>query len=127
MTTAFPEAMIEGYESLIPSMPNDDKDRHALAAAVFGKADAIITVDRRGFPPDILKTFDVEPLTPDEFLIHQWHLDPEQMKCKVLTQSAIYRKNLDAHLKALSRMVPKFMALFRDCNGDIEEDSEEQA
>ena len=30
----FPEAWIEGYERLIPSMTNHPKDRHVLAAAV---------------------------------------------------------------------------------------------
>jgi hypothetical protein len=30
----FPEAWVEGYEELIPSMTNSEKDRHVLAAAV---------------------------------------------------------------------------------------------
>ena len=32
MERAFPEAEVTGYESLIASMPNDEKDRHILAA-----------------------------------------------------------------------------------------------
>jgi hypothetical protein len=34
MREAFPEAIVEGFEFLIPAMSNDAKDRHVLAAAV---------------------------------------------------------------------------------------------
>ena len=38
MEQAFPDAMIERerYTPLIASMPNDEKDRHVLAAAIVG-------------------------------------------------------------------------------------------
>jgi predicted nucleic acid-binding protein len=39
----FSEASIGGYESLIPRMTNDEKDRHVVAAAVHGKARIIVT------------------------------------------------------------------------------------
>ena len=37
----FGEAWISGYESLIPRMTNDEKDRHVVAAAVHGEASII--------------------------------------------------------------------------------------
>jgi predicted nucleic acid-binding protein len=43
MERAFPEAMVTGHEPLIPSMTNDPKDRHVMAAAVRGRADVIVT------------------------------------------------------------------------------------
>ncbi len=39
----FGEAWITGYESLIPRMTNDEKDRHVVAAAVHGEAAIIVT------------------------------------------------------------------------------------
>src|ERR1017187_3269743 len=39
----FGEAWISGYESLIPRMTNDEKDRHVVAAAVRGEAAIILT------------------------------------------------------------------------------------
>src|SRR5450432_2346246 len=39
----FSEAWISGYESLIPWMTNDEKDRHAAAAAIYGEAQGILT------------------------------------------------------------------------------------
>lgn len=71
MESAFPEAAITGYESVTPSMPNDSKDRHVLAAAVCGKVDAIITLNTRDFPLKSLSEFGIERLTPDQFLVHQ--------------------------------------------------------
>src|SRR5207244_75014 len=37
----FGEAWISGYESLIPRMTNNEKDRHVLAASVHGEAPII--------------------------------------------------------------------------------------
>jgi hypothetical protein len=41
MESAFPEALITGYESLTESMPNHSKDRHVLAAAVCGRVESV--------------------------------------------------------------------------------------
>ena len=39
----FPEAWVEGYEELIPSLTNHEKDRHVLAAAIRFGAEIIVT------------------------------------------------------------------------------------
>src|SRR6185312_12396303 len=59
MKSAFPEAMIVGHKALADSMPNDPKDRHVLAAAVYGKSDAIVTLNTRHFPQDELERFGI--------------------------------------------------------------------
>jgi predicted nucleic acid-binding protein len=125
MESAFPEALITGYEPLIEIMPNNHKDRHVLAAAVYGRVDAVITVDKTGFPDEHLQQFGIERLTPDEFLVHQWHLDPLLVRCRLLAQVADYKKSLDVHLNLLVRMTPKFVALVRDCNSHMEDTNEE--
>jgi len=43
MATYFPDARVTSYEKLIGSMANHPKDRHVLAAAVAGRADALVT------------------------------------------------------------------------------------
>jgi predicted nucleic acid-binding protein len=118
MQSAFPEAMISGYELLCESMPNDPRDRHVLAAAVYGKADAIVTLNSRHFPPECLRQFGIERLTPDQFLTHQWRLDPEVVKTKIRAQSADCSKSMSAHLSLLARMVPKFTGLVRSSLDD---------
>lgn len=49
MEREFPEAEVTGYELFIDSMPNDEKDRHVLAAAVKGGAQVIATANLRDF------------------------------------------------------------------------------
>ena len=76
MTKAFPEAMIEGYELLTPTMPNDEKDRHVAAAAVKAGAEVIVTnnlKDFRDLPPGI------EAQSPDTFLCDLFDLEPSRM------------------------------------------------
>jgi len=106
MKSAFPEAAINGYETLTPSMPNDPKDRHVLAAAVYGKVDAIITLNIRDFPLGSLTQFGIDRLTPDQFLVHQWH-------CRVAEQVIDLKKDMETHLTLLERMVPNFAGLVR--------------
>ena len=47
----FPEALIDGYEDLIPQMTNHPKDRHVLAAAVGAGVKLIVTYNLKDFPP----------------------------------------------------------------------------
>jgi len=113
MQSAFPEALITGHESLSESMPNDKGDRHVLAAAVYGKADAIVTLNVRHFPEECLKQFGIERLTPDKFLMHQWHLDEDLVRSKMRAQAAGCGKNMSIHLDLLAKMVPEFAGLVR--------------
>src|SRR4051812_12300579 len=52
MRSAFPEALVTGYEDIIDAMKNDPKDRHVLAAAVRSEAHSIITVNKKHFRPE---------------------------------------------------------------------------
>ena len=53
-----PDALVTGYESLIPglSLP-DEGDRHVLAAAIQAKASVIVTNNLKDFPPEVLQEF----------------------------------------------------------------------
>ena len=76
MEMAFPSAMVAGYEDLIASMDNDPKDRHVLAAAVKCGAHAIVSDSVKHFPPESLAPYAIECMTADDFLAHQYHLNP---------------------------------------------------
>ncbi|MBL7620609.1 MULTISPECIES: PIN domain-containing protein [unclassified Frankia] len=69
MTEAFHGAAVSGYEHLIPTMANDVKDRHVLAAAVAGDADLIVTCDLKDFPSESCEKYAVEIEHPDAFLL----------------------------------------------------------
>jgi predicted nucleic acid-binding protein len=71
------DALVTGYEDLIPSLhlPDPD-DRHVLAAAIRGRADVIVTANVRDFPVQVLVPFGIEAQHPDEFVLHLLDLAP---------------------------------------------------
>lgn len=112
MEEAFPDAMVEGHESLIPAMTNDPKDRHVLAAAIRGRCDVIVTSNVRDFPPDACDSYDMDVQTPDEFLRYQWEMeDPDYLLAVLETWAANLKKpslTSEELLVTLGRVVPKF-------------------
>ena len=78
MGNAFPEALVSDNSTLIEKIHpllTDPGDAHVIAAAVVGKADAIVTFNLKHFRPEILEQFQLEAIGPDEFLVNQWDLD----------------------------------------------------
>jgi predicted nucleic acid-binding protein len=112
MERAFPEAMVTGHEPLIPSMINDTKDRHVLAAAIRGRADVIVTSNVRDFPPEACEPYDVDVQTPDEFLSYQWEIEDPDYLLGVLENWASALRSpplaLEELLEKLSSTTPNF-------------------
>jgi hypothetical protein len=52
------------------------KDRHVLASAVVGKADVIVTYNRKDFPQASVEPHGIEIQDPDEFVRHVLDLAP---------------------------------------------------
>ena len=79
MREAIPDCLVTGYESLIHSieLPDPD-DRHVLAAAVVGHADAIVTLNTKDFPAQECSKFDIEIQSADAFLVNQITLNKIQ-------------------------------------------------
>ena len=72
MEAAIPDCLVNGYEHLIDGLElPDPDDRHVLAAAITGHADAIITWNEKDFPREVLDPFGIELQTPDEFVLNQ--------------------------------------------------------
>ena len=71
------DALVTGYEDLIPGLQlPDPDDRHVLAAAIRGHADVIVTMNLRDFPSDAIGPFGIEAQHPDEFILHLLDLAP---------------------------------------------------
>lgn len=63
------DALVSGFEHLIPTLTLPDADdRHVLAAAITANADLILTFNLADFPSDLLATFEIEAQHPDAFL-----------------------------------------------------------
>ncbi len=111
MESAFEDASVTGYEKLIGTMTNDPKDRHVLAAAVRCGAHAVITHNVRHFWPESVNAYDIDILTPDDFLVHQYHFNDELLMEKLAGQAAAGRLSIDTLLDRLRRSAPKFVEL----------------
>jgi hypothetical protein len=71
------DALVSGYEDLIPTLHlPDPNDRHVLAAAIRGHANVIVTMNLRDFPSDVLAPLGIEAQHPDEFVLHLLELSP---------------------------------------------------
>jgi len=106
----FGEAWISGYESLIPRMPNDEKDRHVVAAAVHGKAPIILTLNLRHFRPEHLAIWGVRAMHPQSFLIEIFRQEQALVTTKLEQQAADRGRRLSQLLDILSGTVPDFVA-----------------
>jgi predicted nucleic acid-binding protein len=92
MTTYFPDARVTGYETLIGSMTNDPKDRHVLAAAVAGRADALVTENLRDFPSASVSHLGITVAGQDDFLSGLVELYPGAVLEALRRQASRYRR-----------------------------------
>lgn len=80
MDAAVLDALVEGYEDLIPDLHlPDEGDRHVLAAAIMGRADVIVTLNIRDFPAAVIGKHGISVLTPDEFVLDLLDLSAEDV------------------------------------------------
>jgi len=55
---------------------------------VVCRAQTVVTLNLRDFPADALAAWNVEAQRPDEFLIHQYYLDPAAVMAILREQAA---------------------------------------
>ncbi len=93
MRRHFPEAEVTGYDHLIPSLDNQSKDRHVLAAAVRGDAEVLVTENLRDFPADSSRAHAIEVAHQDEFLEDLLDLQPNTILGALARQASRYRRD----------------------------------
>lgn len=111
MEDAFEDAKVTGYECLVASMMNDPKDRHVLAAAVRCGAHAIVTKNVRHFPRESVEPYDLNVLTPDDFLLHQFHLNQDLLRERIAAQARARNISLKNLLSGLAQWAPTTIRL----------------
>ncbi len=89
MIKAVPDCLVTGHESLIDGLDlPDPDDRHVLAAAIRAAAQVIITANLADFPADKLKSYGVEAIHPDDFVLDLLDLAPGAVASVVVDQAA---------------------------------------
>ena len=105
---AFPDATVEGYESLLPSLANDAKDRHILAAAIRGDCPLILTFNLKHFPPEALAPWGIRASHPQDYLLVLYEMEPRQITA-CLGEIAGQRKlEMEDVLIRLGQALPAF-------------------
>lgn len=88
MRETFDDAMVEGWEEVAAGLDLPDQDdRHVLAAAIVGGAQAIVTFNGKDFPDERLAPRGIEARHPDEFLLDQLDLSPSSMLEMLIAQA----------------------------------------
>ena len=93
MAQAIPDSLITGYECFANTieLPDPD-DRHVLAAALLGHADAIVTFNLKDFLATTLEPLGLEAQHPDDFVVNQLHLNlPEALKALKAQRARLMR------------------------------------
>ncbi len=93
MRDTFDDALVTGWEELEAgiSLPDND-DRHVVAAAIRGGAQAIVTFNISDFPATTLAPLGMEAVGPDAFLLDQLDLSPSTVLQVIREQAAHTRR-----------------------------------
>jgi predicted nucleic acid-binding protein len=112
MRQAFPEAMVECPEGFSEGIRGvHPKDRHVVAAAILGHANAIVTLNQKDFPQESLSPFGILLHTPNSFLVHQFHLNSDLVLEKLDAQAAARHVERRVVAESLRRVAAEFADL----------------
>jgi hypothetical protein len=114
VTKAFPDASAQEYEHIIPTLTNEEKDRHVLAAAVRSGSSLILTFNLRHFPEKALMPWSVTASHPQDYLLVLYEMEPVQVASRVAAIAA--RRGLDQEdvLLRLGKVLPRFSRRLMD-------------
>ncbi|MGB6941616.1 MAG: hypothetical protein WBE37_04340 [Bryobacteraceae bacterium] len=84
----------------MPTLRNDAKDRHVLAAAVHCGAQSIVTFNIRHFQPKAVHLYGIEVLHPDDFLAGQMAIDEALVVCRFTEQAANIGRTVEQQVRA---------------------------
>lgn len=78
MEEVFPEALITDYPDLVVDIKLPDPDDvHVVAAAISAECNTIITFNLRDFPNDVLSSFGITPVHPEQFIFDLYQQFPQ--------------------------------------------------
>jgi predicted nucleic acid-binding protein len=92
---AFPDALVENYESLIDGLElPDPKDCHVLAAAIKINANTLVTNNLKDFPREYLRNFGLTAKSADDFITDTIDLN-QNIAIEAFKEMVLNRTNPD--------------------------------
>ena len=124
MDTFFPESIVQGYETIIPTLQlPDPKDRHVLAVAIHAKAKHIVTFNLKDFPASALLPYQVKAISPDDFVQGIIEYDAQTFITTVAKHQAFLKnppKMMAEYLATLEKQgLSKTVTFLREHRADI--------
>ncbi len=102
------DCLVSDYESLEVGLTLPDvDDRHVLAAAIKSGAQVIVTFNLKDFPTKELSKYGIEAINPDQFIHHQFELNPG-LVCEVI-------KSHRASLKNPPKTIAQYLDTLENC------------
>lgn len=115
---SFPDAISDGYEHLLPSVANDEKNQHVLTAAIHGKASLILTFNFRDFPAPSLAPWGIEAVHPQDYLLTLYAMRPGAVIAKLCDIASEGDEQIQDVLLRLGVSLPQFAAtVYEDMGG----------
>lgn len=113
MRVAFPEAVVDVPNPIIEALNElpDKKDRHVVAVGIMRNAHAIVTLNKKHFPRECLEKYGILCQSPDDFLIHQYHLARERVLDQLDYQAANNKQERIWLVRELEKIAPNFAKL----------------
>lgn len=112
------DALVSGYEGLMPAihLPDPD-DRHVVAAAKRGDSDVVVTANLKDFPASVLAMHGLKAEHPDGFLVGLYQESPsrfleavERVRTRLHNPPMSPRQHLDALRRAGLNAVTELVA-----------------
>ena len=105
MNQSVRDALVTGFELLIPTitLPDPD-DRHVVAAAIHSGASLIVTFNLKDFPAETLRPYNLTAQHPDDFILDLLDLQPALVCQAVANQRRTLKnppKTVDEYLDTL--------------------------
>lgn len=117
---SFPDSVVgrSRYVDLVGKAGLPDKDdEHVMAAARTVGAQVIVTSNLKDFPAALARTYDIEILHPDDFVLDLIDLFPLKVARIIEEQASTLRnppRTYEEVLEFLSRSIPESVARLRE-------------
>ena len=117
VSSSFPEALVESYESLISECQNEAGDRHVLAAAIKASSPVVVTFNLKHFRLNALAPYGITACHPADYLCTLYDANDDGVVSRIQDISVKRRLEPIEVLRRLRRPLPRFVEYVTQAQG----------